>query len=81
MWAHSPAGEGVGESQFRREERHCSTHVLCGYNPSYCSQPQSQLENSFVLLANETLESLGDKFNELIEENSQLAQGDVTLGK
>jgi hypothetical protein len=48
---------------------------------SYCSQQQSQLENSFGLLANETLESLGDKFNELIEENSQLAQGDVTLGK
>ncbi len=70
----------MGESQFRREDRQCRTHVLCGYTP-YCSHPQSQLENSFGLLANETLESLGDKFNELIEENSQLAQGDVTLGR
>ncbi len=53
---------------------------LCCHIPHF-SQPQSQLENSFGLLANETLESLGDKFNELIEETSQLAQGDVTLGK
>jgi hypothetical protein len=39
------------------------------------------LENSFSLLANETLESIGDKFNELIEEYAQLAQADVTLGE
>ena len=30
---------------------------------------------------NETLESLGDKFNELIEDNSELAGADTTLCK
>ncbi len=32
-WAHSLAREGVGESQFRRGDRHCgSLYVLCVYS-------------------------------------------------
>jgi hypothetical protein len=75
-----PQERGWGSSS-ADERKDTVVHMYFVVILSYCSQPQSQLENSFGLLANETLESLGDKFNELIEENSQLAQGDVTLGK
>ena len=36
-------------------------------------------ENSYLRLTNETLESISDKFNELIEDHEKLAGGDTTL--
>ena len=36
-------------------------------------------ENSYLKLTNETLESISDKFNELIEDHEKLAGGDTTL--
>jgi len=36
-------------------------------------------ENRYSLIVNETLESLGDKFSELVEDHSVLASADVTL--
>ena len=42
----------------------------------YCTEVD---ENSYLRLTNETLESISDKFNELIEDHEKLAGGDTTL--
>ena len=43
---------------------------------SYCTEVD---ENSYLKLTSETLESISDKFNELIEDHTVLAGGDTTL--
>ena len=49
---------------------------LLGLARRYCTEVD---ENSYLRLTNETLESISDKFNELIEDHEKLAGGDTTL--
>ncbi len=41
--AHSPAGEGLGESQFRRREKSLALCILCGFNYSMHIHLRNQL--------------------------------------
>ena len=49
---------------------------LLGLPRRYCTEVE---ENTYLRLTNETLESISDKFNELIEDHEMLAGGDTTL--
>ncbi len=48
--AHSPAGEGLGESQFRRLEKSLALFLLCGYSVQYYSL-KGRLTQPMVLAA------------------------------
>ena len=49
----------------------------CGGRLSYCS---SMIDtNAYLKMTNETLESINDRFSELIEDYESLAGGDTTL--
>ena len=60
----------------------CSSYIkssqmrLLGLPRRYCTEVE---ENTYLRLTNETLESISDKFNELIEDHEKLAGGDTTL--
>ena len=60
----------------------CSSYIkssqvrLLGLPRRYCTEVE---ENTYLRLTNETLESISDKFNELIEDHEKLAGGDITL--
>ncbi len=47
-WAHSPVGEGVGESQFRRADVHCGTLHIYIYIYILCAPPDSLLSPSAI---------------------------------
>ena len=49
---------------------------LLGLPRRYCTGVD---ENTYLKLTNETLESISDKFNELLEDHEKLAGGDTTL--
>jgi hypothetical protein len=51
--AHSPAGEGVGESQFRRlEKKHSTLSTLCGGRLGLATLEGEQAKPAFLLFRN-----------------------------